>query len=240
VVDLQTLSLTSLAIVLGTVDGFNPCAMWVLVTFLLVLMQVGNRRRMFQIAGLFILAEAAMYALILNVWYSAWDFVGLDQIVTPIIGVLAIGGGVYFLYKYHRDRKAALVCDVTDLETQGKIQSRIQEIAKAPLTIAAIGAVIAIAFSVNIIEFACSVGIPQAFTKILELNHLSFWGTQGYTLMYIFFYMIDDFVVFGLALWGIDKLHSAQKYSHASLLIGGILMIILGGLLSFAPNLLTL
>lgn len=238
VVDLQTFSLVTLSVVLGTIDGFNPCAMWVLITFLLVLMQVGNRKRMLQIAGLFILAEAIMYALILNVWYTAWDFVGLDQIVTPIIGLLAIGGGVYFLYKYKKSRDA-LVCDVADIHTQGKIQAKINAIAKAPLTIAAIGGIIAIAFSVNIIEFACSVGIPQAFTKILELNQLSFLQTQWYTFLYIIFYMIDDFIVFGFAAWGIQKIQSAEKYSRASLLVGGVLMLLLGSLLLFAPNLLT-
>lgn len=238
VVDLQVFSLTTLSIVLGTVDGFNPCAMWVLVTFLLILLQIGDRKKMWQVAGLFILAEAIMYWMILNVWYSTWDFIGLDRIVTPFVGLIAIGGGVFFLYKWYKARQA-LVCDVTDLEQQGKISEKIQNIAKGPLTLAAVGGIIAIAFSVNIIEFACSVGIPQAFTKILELNQLSFLGTQWYTFLYILFYMVDDFIVFGLALWGFEKIQATEKYSRASMLIGGILMLILGALLIFAPSLLT-
>lgn len=237
VVDVQKLSLVTLSVVLGLVDGFNPCAMWVLVTFLLILLQIGDRRRMFQVAGLFILAEAIMYWLILNVWYTAWDFVGLDAIVTPLVGLLAIGGGLFFLYRYYKTPPG--VCDVSDVVQQGKIQSKIQALAKAPLTLAAIGGIIAIAFSVNVIEFACSVGIPQAFTKILELNQLGFWGTQWYTGIYILFYMIDDFIVFAIALWGFDKLHASQKYTRLSLLIGGVLMVILGLLLTFAPTLLT-
>ena len=91
----------------------------------------------------------------------------------------------------------------------------------------------------NIIEFACSVGIPQAYTKILELNNLSFLQTQWYTFLYIVFYMIDDIIVFGLALWGFNKLHATEKYSRASMLVGGVLMLILGALLILAPNLLT-
>lgn len=239
VVDLRSYSLGILSVVLGAVDGFNPCAMWVLITFLLVLLQVGDRKKMFAIAGLFILAEAIMYGLILNVWYATWDFVGLDQIVTPLVGSLAIASGIYFLYKWYKSR-TALVCDVTDLETQGRITRRIEAIAKAPLTVAAVGGILVVAFSVNIIEFACSVGIPQAYTKILELNQLSWLQTQWYTLVYIFFYMIDDIIVFGLALWGFEKIHAAQKYSRVSMLIGGILMLILGALLAFYPSLLTL
>jgi hypothetical protein len=111
-------------------------------------------------------------------------------------------------------------------------------LASEPFTwLTAIG-VIALAFSVNVIEFACSIGIPQAFTKIIEMNDLNFWQTQGYMADYIFFYMVDDFLVFGLALWGFEKLHLTQTYARGSNLIGGLLMLLLGYLLIFHPELL--
>lgn len=241
VVDLQKYSLPALAAILGFVDGFNPCAMWVLVTFLLVLMQIGDRKKMIQVAGLFIVAEAIMYTLILNVWYHAWDFVGLDKIVTPLVGLLGLGSGTYFLYKWWKKRNAPLVCDVTDFDQQMKIETKIHHFAKAPMTIAVVFGIIGLALSVNIIEFACSIGIPQAFTKIIELNNLGFLKTQFYMGIYTLMYMVDDLIVFGIALWGFDKLHHAgEKYSRLSLLIGGVLMLILGALLLVAPNLLVL
>jgi len=178
-----------------------------------------------------------MYYLILNVWYKTWDFIGLDTIVTPAIGVLAFGGGVYFLYRYFKD-KGKLVCDISGFEYQRGIEGKIRKLVNSPLTIIAALGVVGIALSVNIIEFACSIGIPQAFTKILEINSLNFFVQQFYMLVYTFFYMVDDFVVFGLALWGFDKIHLSYKYSRFSSLIGGILMIILGIIMFFAPNLL--
>ena len=234
--NLETFSLFTLSGVLGFIDGFNPCAMWVLITFLLILLQVGDRKKMFIVAGVFIVAEAVMYNLILNVWYQTWDFVKLDSIVTPLVGFIAIGGGLFFLWRYHKERQA-LTCDITDLETQGKITQKIKNIASGPMSIVALLGIVGIAFSVNIIEFACSIGIPQAFTKILELNELSFLERQFYIGIYTIFYMIDDFIVFALALYGFDKLHqSGGKYIRLSLLIGGILMILLGALLLFNPE----
>lgn len=236
-IDAAEYSLPVLASVLGLIDGFNPCAMWVLVTFLIVLVQMGSRSRMWTVAGLFILAEAIMYYLILNVWFTTWDFVGLDRVVTPIVGLLAVGGGIFFLYEwYHSDG----TCQVTDMEGRAKISGRIKKLASEPFTwLTALG-VIALAFSVNIIEFACSIGIPQAFTKIIELNDLGFLQTQGLMALYILFYMVDDFLVFGLALWGFEKLHLTQTYSKWSNLIGGLLMLILGYLLIFHPEFLRL
>lgn len=231
VVDLYDYSLPTISFVLGFIDGFNPCAMWVLVTFLLVLIQVGNRRRMWEIAGLFIVAEAIMYYLILTVWFTAWDFIGLDAIITPIVGLVAIGGGVFFLYEW---KTADGTCKVTDIKERAKISSRIKKLAESKLTWATVLGIIGLALSVNIIEFACSVGIPQAYTKIIEINQLGFWATQGNMLLYIIAYMVDDLIVFGIALYGIDKLHLATKYSKASNLIGGVLMILLGLILIFA------
>jgi len=241
VVDLKTFSLFSLSALLGVIDGFNPCAMWVLITFLVLLSQAGSRKKMIFLAGLFILVEAVMYNLILNVWYKTWDFVALDQIVTPLVGVLALGGGVFFLWRWYKNKDAALVCDISNIEQQSKTINRFKAIANQPLTLTTIGAIILIAFSVNVIEFACSIGIPQAYTKILELNMLTFMERQWYILIYTLGYMVDDVIVFGLAIWGYSKLEShGHKYSQLSLLIGGILMALLGALLVFAPNLLVL
>lgn len=226
-------SLPVLSSLLGFIDGFNPCAMWVLVTFLLVLIQLQSRERMFSVAGLFILAEAVMYYLILNVWFTTWDFVGLDHIVTPIIGLLAIGGGCFFLYEW---KTAAGACKVIDVKKRGSIIASVKKLAYEPLTWVSAAGIIALAFSVNVIEFACSIGIPQAFTKILEINQLSFWREQEYMAIYIFFYMLDDLIVFGLALWGAQHLYLTEKYSRWSTFVGGILMLILGAILIFAPE----
>ena len=234
-VDIAKYSLPTISIILGFIDGFNPCAMWVLVTFLIVLLQIGDRRKMFQIASLFIFAEAVMYFLILNVWFTAWDFVGMDKFVTPLVGLVAIGGGIFFLYE---GITSDGTCKVTNPEQRAKVHFKIKELAAKPLTwITAVG-ILALAFSVNIIEFACSIGIPQAFTKILEINLLSTFAEQMFILLYTFFYMMDDFIVFGIALVGIEYLGVTHKYSKYSNLIGGVLMLILGGLLIFAPELL--
>ncbi|MBU4536789.1 glutaredoxin [Patescibacteria group bacterium] len=237
VVNLKTMSLFSLAFILGLVDGFNPCAMWVLMTFLLILWQVKDRKKMFQVAGLFILAETVMYWMILNFWFKTWDFIGLDKIITPAIGLLAVGAGIFFLSRYWKNR-GQLVCD-TDINKQSKTEGKIRNLINGPMTILTALGIIGVALSVNVIEFACSIGIPQAFTKILELNQLSVLGEQFYIFLYTLAYMIDDFLIFGLALYGFKKFYAVgQKYSNLSSLIGGILMIILGLILLIAPNIL--
>jgi len=241
IVDLRSFSLFSLSAILGAIDGFNPCAMWVLITFLVILSQAGSRKKMLLLAGIFVFAEAIMYNLILNVWYKTWDFIALDQYVTPFVGFLALGGGIFFLSRWQKNKDAQLVCDITDIESQSKTINKFKAIVQQPITIASIFAILVIAFSVNIIEFACSIGIAQAYTKILELNMLSFIERQWYILIYTIGYMIDDLIVFALAIWGYGKLQShGAKYAQLSLLIGGLLMLILGTILVINPSLLVI
>ena len=234
-IDLTDYSLPLMSLILGTVDGFNPCAMWVLVLFLTALIAVGNKIKMFRVAGLFILAEAVMYYLILNAWLYTWDFVGLDKWVTPIVGVVGIIGGIFFVKNYF---KKELSCEVTDFKKRAKISSQIREIADKPFTLLTALGIIGLALSVNVIEFACSVGIPQTYTKILQINNVSFWYRQLYTFIYIVGYMVDDILVFGLALLSVNKLQLTTKYSRWVNLFGGILMIILGLILLIKPSLL--
>lgn len=238
VINIKDLGLFSLAAILGTIDGFNPCAMWVLLTLLIALSQVRSRRKMVQIVGLFLAAQAIMYFLILNIWYKTWDLIKLDAIVTPAIGVFSILAGLYFFRKWLKT-KDQLTCDVTSTEHQAKITTRIQELAKKPMTWAVAFSVLLIAFSVNIIEFACSVGITQTFTKILELNNLDFLMQQFYMFIYMLGYMVDDFIVFGLALWGYKSFYKfGAKYSKHSVLFAAVSMIILGTILVFFKEIL--
>jgi len=172
--------------------------------------------------------------MILNIWYQTWDFVKLDTIITPIIGVVSIGAGAYFLYEFFANKDNT--CKVTSLGQKNKLRKHIEELVSSPLSIGIFFSTLFLALSVNIIEFACSIGIPQAFTKILDLNDLSWAVRQIYVLIYTFFYMIDDFIVFIIALWSFEHLHLTTKYTRYCLIIGGVIMLILGYFFIFDPS----
>jgi cytochrome c biogenesis protein CcdA len=232
-VDLSRLTLPLLSLVLGLVDGFNPCAMWVLVAFLTALAQVGSIRKMIQFAGIFILAQGIMYLVILNSWFLAFDFIQADRIVTPVIGLVAIGGGLFFLWEFARSDAS---CKVTGFEQRSRTLSRLSRLAKGSFTPVAVAGILAVAFSVNVVEFACSIGIPQAFTKILDLNEVSLWYREALMGIYVLSYMMDDLAVFAVAIWSMEKIGITTRYSHISNLAGGIIMLILGLLLILAPE----
>lgn len=232
-VDLKQFTLPVLSVVLGLVDGFNPCAMWVLVAFLTALAQVGSLKRMVQFAGLFIFAQGIMYFLILNSWFLAFDFIRADRIVTPIIGLIALGGGIFFLWEFATFDGT---CKLTNLEKRTQTLQRLQSLSTQTLSPLVVLGILGIALSVNVVEFACSIGIPQAYTKILDLNDVPILRREALMGIYILFYMLDDLAVFTLAIWSIEKMSLTTKYSRLTSFVGGILLLVLGALLLVAPE----
>lgn len=233
-IDPKNYSMPVLTVILGFIDGFNPCAMWVLIMFITIILQAGNRQKMWELVSIFLLAEALMYFMILNVWYKTWNFVQLDQYITPIVGVISLGAAGFFIYEFFTSKDGE--CLIIDSKTRLSTIGRIKAIATSPLTLGTFLATILLALSINVIEFACSIGIPQAFTKIIEINQYGFLARQFYILLYTLFYMFDDFLVFGIAVYSIDKLGITTKYSRYCQLIGGIIMLVLGYFLIFNPT----
>lgn len=213
--------------VLGFLDGFNPCAMWVLVIFVITLMQIGDRVKMFFVAGTFLIAETIMYGFILVAWWQFFNTFSVvySDILNIAIAILAIGSGLFFMYEgFFTDG----TCKVTSADQRKKITERIRNIASSPISWASFVAILLLAFSVNVIEFACSAGYPQVFTNILNTLSAGLSEKIGLLLTYLFAYMLDDVIVFAIALISIEKIGITQQYGRIFNIVGGVLMLCIG------------
>jgi len=233
-IDLTAISLPVLAILLGLVDGFNPCAMWVLVFLIALLMDVEDKKKMWIIVGTFIFASGLLYFLFMTAWLNVFLMLGYIRILTVIIGMVALGGGILSVKEY-LTTKGNLECKVETEDSHKKTMQKIQNIVAQPFTIPIILAIFALAFVVNSVEFVCSAAIPAIFTQILVLSNISTIEQYGYILLYILFFMLDDLIIFSLAVFAVSS-DVVQKYSKYCRLIGGIVLILLGLMLLFAPG----
>ena len=236
-ISLDNLSLPVLTIVMGSLDGFNPCAMWVLITLLTLLVNTKSKKRIWLVGGLFILISGIVYYFFIAAWLNVFLFVGYLTITRIIIGILAIAAGVYFLHEYFTFKEG--VCEVAPDKTKQGIVERIKKIAKPAALPTTIIGVIIIAFTVNLIELLCTLGLPAIYTKILTMSDLSTAAYYGYIGMYVLFYMIDDLIIFAIAITTMSMLGFTGKYSKYMRLVGGLLMLALGTILILKPDLLT-
>ena len=93
-----------------------------------------------------------------------------------------------------------------------------------------------LAISVNIVELACSAGLPLVFTQLLAINNITGIKAFFYILIYILFFLLDDLVVFFIAMFTLNLKGISTKFNKYSHLIGGILMLLIGILMIFKPE----
>lgn len=234
-VDAVEYSLPVLAVVLGLVDGFNPCAMWVLVYLISVVAMLHDKRKTWLLVGSFVLASGILYFLFMTAWLNVFLLVGLIRPVTILIGLFALYLGVTSLHDYYTTE--VLQCGVGDAASKRRTTKRIDRVVNAPLSVATVAGITALAFVVNSIEFVCSSALPAVYAHVLALSGVGWLAQHLYILLYVLFFMLDDLLIFGLAAFAI---HSSigQRYAKWCRLIGGLIMLVLGLIMLFFPSLL--
>jgi glutaredoxin len=236
-VDIAKLSLPALTIVLGIMDGFNPCAMWVLIILISLLLSLRSRKKIALVGGTFIFAEGLLYFLFMTAWLNIFLVMKHVSLTRILIGIFGIGFGIWRIRDFITWKPG--VCKVVDHSgSQEKIMTRIQNLLKPTTVPVTILGVIVLAFGVNIIEFFCSAGFPVMYTRILAIQNISGIQYYLYLLFYNILYMLDDFLVFGLAFFTLNRFSLSDKYNRYSTLIAGLLIFVLGILLIFKPELL--
>ena len=235
-IEIKYLSLGLLTLIFGALDGFNPCAMWVLVFLISLLLGMEDRKKMWALGSIFIFSSGMVYFLFMTAWLNLFIFIGFIIWVRIIIGLLALGAGAYNFKEYFTNRWGT--CKITGAERKQRTMDRIKDIVRNQSFWLALGGIIILAFAVNLIELLCSLGLPVIYTEILTLTPIPAWQYYLYLLLYIFIFMLDDMVVFAVAMITLQLVGWTTKYKQWSDLIGGLIMLIIGVLLIFKPEML--
>ena len=233
-VELKNLSLPIISILLGLLDGFNPCAMWILLFLISMLLNMTDKKKMWLLGLTFLVTSAVMYLLFMVSWLNLAKYIGSIFYVRILISVVAIIGGIINLKDYFKNKNGG--CHVVKKEKRNKIFEKIKKFTSEKSLLLALLGIITLAISVNFIELLCSAGLPVMFTQIVSMNNLSTLEYSIYFMLYILFFLIDDLVVFIIAMKTLTLTGISTKYGKISHLIGGILMIIIGLLLTFKPE----
>ena len=235
-INLKNLSLPIITIVIGFVDGFNPCAMWILLFLITMLFNMKNKKKMWILGLSFIGTSAFMYFLFLMAWINVNNFINSIHILQVFVGIFAVIFGAINLYHYFKERKQDDGCIIIKKKKRKFILNKIMHIVENKYFILSILGIISLAVIVNLIELLCSLGLPTMYTEILSLNNLSKNQYILYNLLYVLFFIIDDLVIFIISMITLKSTAISTKYNKYSHLIGGIIMLIIGILIIFKPE----
>ncbi len=235
-VNVKEISLPLIAVVIGLVDGFNPCAMWILIFIISMLLASKNKKRAMILGITFLLVSGIIYLFFMALWLNLAIQMSTVIWIRSIIALAALGGAFINIRSFIRTKNKAVGCEVVDDKKRKKLIDKIRKFTNEKSFFLAFFGIIAIAISVNLIELSCSAGLPLLFTQILAMNDLTTSQNIVYMITYIIFYMLDDIVIFVIAMLTLKVTGISNKYSKYSHLIGGIIMLIIGLLLLFKPE----
>ena len=237
-INTKNLTLPLIAVVIGLIDGFNPCAMWVLLFLISMLIGINDKKKMLILGFSFLFTSALVYFLLMLVWLDASSVLVNVNWIRNTIGLVAVIGGIYNLITEFKEKEEG--CNVVNDKKRNKIFDKIKKFTKEKNLFLALIGVITLAISVNIIELACSAGLPLVFTSILSMNNLPKSLELLYLFIYILFFLLDDIIVFTIAMITLKLTGISTKYGKISKIIGGFILVVMGILLIFFPNIVML
>jgi len=230
-------SLPAVTIILGLLDGFNPCAMWVLLFLISLLLGMEDKKKMWLLGSLFIVVSGLSYFVFMAAWLQFILFIGLVAGIRIAIGLLASGVGFINIKDWWQSRKSdGIVCKVSSNKDTRKTFEKIKDIVHRKNILWSVIGIILLAFSVNLVELACSAGFPAIFTQLLAINDIAMWQRYLYMFGYVLFFMLDDMIIFVIAMITLRVTGINTKYAKQINLFSGVLILILGLLLIFKPE----
>lgn len=234
-INLKNFSLPIITIIMGFVDGFNPCAMWILLFLITMLFNMQNKRKMWILGLTFIGTSGFIYFLFMMAWINVSEFINSITLLRLTVGIFAGIFGIINLYHYIKERKED-GCTVIKKEKRRFVFDKIKKIVENKYFALAIIGIMILAISVNLIELLCSLGLPMMYTEILSMNNLTTNQYLRYIFLYIIFFLLDDLIVFAISMITLKSTAISSKYNKYSHLIGGIIMLIIGILMIFKPE----
>ncbi len=227
-IDPSKYSLATLAILLGTFDGFNVCSLGALVLIIGLTLKLQRRRAIVLFGGAFILTTALVYGGLIVLWAQLFDY--LASYVNGLkigIALLSIGGGGYFLKEYIRMRGEGSVCTFSESKWITMVTERTgRAFEDTTRLVSVFASVVVFAAVVAIVEFPCSAAVPLVFAGILANAELSTIANFGYISLFVLFYMLDELVIFGLAAYRLKLWMTSGTFAKWAVL--GEALILLG------------
>jgi thiol-disulfide isomerase/thioredoxin len=232
-IDPATVSLPLFTVVLAGLDSFNPCAFFVLLFLLSLLVHARSRKRMFLIGGMFVLASGVVYFLFMATWLTVFMVVGQLTAITVAGGIIAVlVGGInvkdFFLFKQ------GISLSIPE-SAKPKLFDRMRGLLRAQSLPALLAGTAVLALSANAYELLCTAGFPMVYTRVLTLQQLSTARYYQYLVLYNIVYVIPLAVIVAAITFSLGSRKLSEWQGRQLKLLSGLMMAALGVILLVEP-----
>ncbi|HVQ96012.1 MAG TPA: hypothetical protein VMU51_33620 [Mycobacteriales bacterium] len=221
-------------VVIGFVDGINPCSLWVISILLTIVIRTGSRRRVLAIGSAFLLVTAGMYAIYMAGIYSALTVIGYLGLIQLVVGVVAGVFGLIAVKDYFWFKRGPSLT-IPD-SSKPNLYRRMREVAGSRALLPALGATTVLAVGVSLLETPCTAGFPVLWTGLLASNHVGLLGSALLFVVYMVPFLLDEMAVFAVAVLTMRATKVQEKHGRLLKLIAGTVMLALAGTVVLAPD----
>jgi thiol-disulfide isomerase/thioredoxin len=233
-IDTSTWSLPALTVVLAGFDAFNPCAFFVLLFLLSLLVHARSRVRMATIGGIFVLVSGLAYFAFMAAWLNLFEWLGPLRWVTFAAGAVAVTIGVLNMKDFFLFNRGPSL-SIPEGAKPGMFKRMRSLTMASSFPAMAVGA-FTLAIAVNSYELLCTAGLPLVYTRTLTLNDLPTASYYGYLALYNLVYILPLLTIVGLFVWKLGSRKLAEREGRTLKLLSGTMMTGLGLVLLFAPE----
>jgi glutaredoxin len=219
---------------IGLIDGFNPCAMWILVFLLSVLVNIKDRRKIVLIAGTFVVVSGLAYYAFMAAWLNLFLLIGIARPTQIILGLVALFIGMVNVKDFFAFKKG-ISFSIPESQKPG-LYRRVRKIVEAKYLGVALGGVITLAVIVNLVELLCTAGLPALYTQVLTMQELPVWQNYAYIALYISAYMLDDAILLLIVVVTLSHRKLQEREGRWLKLISGVVILLLGIVMIFFPS----
>jgi len=230
----KNVSLPAFTVLIAILDGFNPCAMWVLCFLLTLLVYTRSRKKMLLVGSIFVSASAIVYFMFMAAWLNLFLILGYKDWLRIGVGILAISMGLINVKDFLFFKKGVSLT-IPERAKPGLFR-RMRKVVRGGELPATIAGTVILAVTANFIELLCTAGFPAIYTRILTLQKLSLLEYYLYLALYNIVYVIPLLAIVLFFVYTMGKRKLTEREGRLLKLIGGGLMLILGILLISRPE----
>jgi len=231
-IDISEFSLPILTVILGSLDSFNPCAFFILIFLLNILLYTKSRKRMILIGSIFIFFSGVLYALFMFVLYGSFLLTKEHITVVNIIaGSIALTLGIFSIKDFFFFKKGASLSIPADKKP--KLYKQMRDLVKNPRLAATIIGTIILAATVNFYELLCTLGLPLIFTRELESYNFSPVESATYIFFYNVVYVIPLIIIVLIFVFTLGRRKITEWHGRIMKLMCGIMLSSFGILFLF-------
>ncbi|MHB8807534.1 MAG: thioredoxin family protein [Anaerolineaceae bacterium] len=233
-VDLEKQSLVISTAIIGFIDGFNPCSLWVLSVLLALTIHSGSRKKTLIVGLTYLIVTAIVYGLFITGVFTLLSYVGYLRWIQAIVAVIAIVFGIVNLKDYFW-YKEGFSFTISEKKKPGLYKNMRSTVVTPRSLLGLIGSSAALAVGVSFIEFSCTAGFPVIWSNLVSANQVSVVSYLLLLGLYMLIYLLDEIVVFGVAVFTMQASHVEEKHGRVLKLISGVIMFILGIVMAINP-----